>query len=343
MMNLGRMLILGLAATMPADNPTGAHSVHEWSALGLSVSLRRLLANGEWDDATPAGFRIVALSFLADGCAAQARRDPSKQPAARACIDRCLKLARRTGRQPPRPDTDDGLWLTHYSLILGAADQLGACADPAGHAAVVLALARRSLRDPTRHLASYVADPSRWPADQSATLASLARYDRGHGTHLHERPAREWREHVLEKAMDEKLELPWSEVTGADRTAREPRGCALSWQTRFLQEFDPALARRWWSAYRKRYLVERMGLVGFREWAPGRDRGMDADSGPIVEGVGAAATGLGIAAARAMGEDELAERIERTATVVGALASGLPGAHGALPDAIRYLGAQLRR
>ena len=103
-----------------------------------------------------------------------------------------------------------------------------------------------------------------------------------------------------------------------------------------------SLARQWWVKYRHRFLVERAGLAGFREWAPGRDRGMDADSGPIVYGVGAAATGLGIAAARAMGENELAEAIERTAAVVDAFAAGLPGARGVLPDAIRYLGAQIR-
>ena len=44
-----------------------------WDALELSLSLRRLLDTGNWD-ATPRRFRIGALSFLADGCAAEARR-----------------------------------------------------------------------------------------------------------------------------------------------------------------------------------------------------------------------------------------------------------------------------
>jgi hypothetical protein len=283
----------------------------------------------------------VALSFLADGCAAEARRDPEKQKAARACVQRCLDLAGRTGHMPLRPDTDDGMWLTHYALILGAADTLGPCPDPARHEAISVALARRSLGDAHRHVASYANVSSRWPADQTATLASLARYDRAHGAHLHDAPARQWREYVVGQATDRRLGLPWSEVTGAQPTFREPRGCALSWQTRFVREFDEPLARQWWTAYRSRYLVERAGLVGFREWPPGRDRGMDGDSGPIVGGVGAAATGLGIAAARVMGDEDLAARIERTAAVVGTLAAGLPGARGALPDAIRYLGAQI--
>lgn len=329
--------VLG-AVTCRAKEPPAA----PWSTLELSAALRDLLATGRWDE-TPKGFRIIALSFVADGCVAEARRDVSKQAAASACVARCVELADRTKQQPPSPETDDGLWLSHYALILGAADALGSCPDPRRHESIVAALARRSLADPHRHVASYSKQRNRWPADQTATLASIARHDHAHGTNLLEKPARAWRELVLEKAMDRKLGLPWSEVTGADRTAREPRGCALSWQTRYLHEFDDALARQWWQRYREHFLVDRVGQAGFREWAPGRDHGADNDSGPIIAGVGAAATGLGIAAARAMGDDEVAEKIERTAAIVGVFASGLRGAKGALPDAIRYLGAQLRR
>jgi hypothetical protein len=31
--------------------------------------------------------------------------------------------------------------------------------------------------------------------------------------------------------------LPWSEATGKAPGARAPRGCALSWQTRYLHEY----------------------------------------------------------------------------------------------------------
>ena len=115
--------------------------------------------------------------------------------------------------------------------------------------------------------------------------------------------------------MDTSLALPWSEVTGHARTARVPRGCALSWQTRYLREFDPELGARWWRSYRAQFLVDRVALVGFREWPPGMDVTADADSGPIVQGVGAAATAFGIAAARVMGDETLAKRLEATADV----------------------------
>ena len=56
-----------------------------------------------------------------------------------------------------------------------------------------------------------------------------------------------------------------------------------------------------------------MLVTGFREWPVGVDRAADVDSGPIVSGIGAAASALGIAAARAMGDDALAKRLESVA------------------------------
>lgn len=337
--------VLAALAALPAAAAGAEEARAAWAPLDLPAPLARLLETGRWDE-TPAGFRIVALSFLADGCVARAAGEPARKAAALACVDRALELAERT-RPRAQPDpTENGLWLSHHALLLGARDRLGDCVDPLRHRAAAEALAVRSLREPTHHVPSFPGTARRWPADQAVTLAALARYDRAHGTHLLDEPARLWSEWVLAHAMDASLGLPWSEATGRAPGARTPRGCALSWQTRFLDEFDPELAARWWRAYREHYLVDRIALVGLREWPPGRERPADVDSGPIVQGVGAAATALGIAAARSQGDDALALRIEATAAVVSAAASTRPSlgrhAHTALAEAIRLLGAELR-
>jgi hypothetical protein len=341
----GALPALACALALATSARAGAAG-DPWAPLDLPSPLSALLSTGHWDG-TPPGFRIVALSFLADGCAAQAAREPALREAALACVDRALALAETTAR-PRRAQAgdpaEDGLWLSHLALILGARDRLGPCADPDRHRRAAEALAARALREPTLHVPSFPGVERRWPADQSATLAALARHDRAHGTHLADEPARRWRAWVLAHAMDRRLELPWSEATGRAPGARTPRGCALSWQTRYLHEFDPELASRWWATYREKFLVDRVALVGFREWPAGRERAADADSGPIVHGVGAAATALGISAARSMGDDLLAARLEATATAVSGLAALSPTlrrhAHTALAEAIRYLGAQ---
>jgi hypothetical protein len=318
-----------------------------WRVLELPAPLAQLFETGKWDR-TPPGFRIVTLSFLADACAARARRDADLKAAAGACVSRALELARKTRPAGLRVDAaEEGLWLSHLALILGALDTVLPCADEKAHAEIANALARRSLREPTAHVPSYAATAYRWPADQTATLAALARFDRAHGAHLADEPVRRWRERMLKQTMDAGLGLPWSEATGKAKGARDPRGCALSWQTRYLNEVDPALAGRWWDRYKDAYLVDKLVLVGFREWPPGRDRPADADSGPIVNGVGSAATALAIGAARTMGDAILARRLEATATLVEGAVGTNPAfarhASTALAASIRYLGKHATR
>lgn len=315
----------------------------DWAQLELPAPLAKLLEGGKWD-ATPAGFRVVTLSFLADACATIAAHDPDKRAAGRACVVRSLELARRTRPPGLRVErADHGLWLSHFALILGAADRLGPCPDAKEHEEIATALARRTLREPTAHVPSFPGVAFRWPADQTATLASLTRFDRAHAAHLADEPVRRWRARVLDKTMDAKLGLPWSEVTGKAKGARDPRGCALSWQTRYLNEFDPTLAGQWWDRYKGAYLVDKLVLVGFREWPPGRDRPADIDSGPIVQGVGSAATALAISAARATGDNILARRLEATASLVESAAGASPKlarqASTVLAAAILYVGA----
>ena len=59
--------------------------------------------------------------------------------------------------------------------------------------------------------------------------------------------------------------------------------------------------------------------MGFREWPRGVSGATDADSGPIVFGIGSAASGLGIAGARAMGDERTAQLLEVSADEAGRL------------------------
>lgn len=283
--------------------------------LDVPEQLQQLLDGGAWDK-TPATFRIIVLSNLADGCVGQAKAKPGIGEDARRCVEAALARALRLG------DVKHGLHLTHLNLIYGAADQLGACADPRRHEALSRELARRSLADPHRHAASYENVALRWPADQSATLASLARFDAAHGTTLLEEPLAAW-EKELERHVDADTGLPRSEVTGRGPGAKFPRGCAQSFMTKYLAEADPALAARWWTAYREHFFVRVGPVVGFREWPRGVERRADVDSGPIVFGIGTAASAFALAAARSQGDTALAAQLEASANA--ALASGVGG------------------
>lgn len=300
----------------------------------LPPALATFLEQGAWD-ATPKAFRIIALSNLADGCAQQARIDPLKRESAHRCVTRVLELAKAT--RPGKPlAVADALWLTHLNLVLGAADEVGPCADEALHRALSERLAAVSIADPLGHAASYSGISLRWPADQAATLASLARYDGAHAAHTLDAPLAKWRATLEKQGMNATYQLPVSEVTGRGPGAALPRGCAQSYISRYLAEADPALSATWWKAYREHFLTRVAGLPGFREWPSGVERKADVDSGPILLGVGAAASAFGIAAARAQGDAALALQLESSADLVLSTGAGGAAASTVLAQAIRF-------
>jgi hypothetical protein len=314
-------------ALLSAVSPTPAPKAQ----LELPPALQQFLVRGQWDAGTPRSFRIITLSHLADACAAQGRAHPSLQAEALRCVDRALALAKGTRAGAPL-DSGDGLWLAHYGLILGARDALGPCAEPALHRALAQKLAQGSLADAHGIFASYATLPDRWPADQAATLAAIARYDGAHDAHLHEAPLQKFEAQLT---LEPTTKLPRSELNGLRRTSKEPRGCAQSFISRYLAEVDPALSHTWWLQYTAHFLVRPAGLVGFREYRPGRSYPADDDSGPIVAGVGVAASAFAIAAARAQGDSVLAAELETSADLVAATGLGQGAERSLLALAVR--------
>lgn len=301
-------------------------------AFEVPPRLQALLDTGKWDS-TPASFRVIALSHLADGCVAQALARPEDAADARACVEGALKRALAL--------RDDGgaLFGSHLLLLYGAADALGPCPDPVRHEALAKELARRSLADPHRHAASYPGVSLRWPADQAVTLAGLHRFDVAHApaTPLADAPVSEWKR-VLEAYLDPKSGLPKSEVTGKGPGAKWPRGCAQSYLVRYVSEFDAALAASWWESYRAHFLVRMPGVMGFREWPRGVERPADIDSGPIILGIGTAASAFAIAAAKSQGDTLLASQLEAGANLLISTGVGGAAAQSVLAEAIRFQG-----
>jgi hypothetical protein len=315
------LLLTALLLATPAEND-----------LEVPAPLATLLATKKWD-ATPRAFRLIALSNLADGCVAQAQARPGREAQARACVASALTLARAELPAPER--SKDFLFVTHFNLVLGAADALGPCPDPALHQRLSEALARASLEDPTAHAASYASTRLRWPADQAATLASLHRYDVAHGATLTAAPLQRW-VNVVDATFDSTHQLPASEVTGHGVGAKVARGCAQSYISRYLAEVDPARSATWWRSYVQQYLVTRGPFPGFREWPVGAEHPADDDSGPIIVGIGTAASAFGIAAAKAQGDALLAAQLEGAADLLLATGVGGKATHSMLSESIHF-------
>lgn len=81
-----------------------------------------------------------------------------------------------------------------------------------------------------------------------------------------------------------------------------PRGCDLSLRIPLVAQLDPAAARDLWTRYVDRYWLKRWVVEGLAEWPGGKTRFEDSDSGPILLGVGLAASSLGLGAAIMAGD-----------------------------------------
>lgn len=191
---------------------------------------------------------------------------------------------------------------------------------PPGRRALLDQLAAGIARDleaaPTHLLPSY--EKRIWPADNEVAAAALALYRDRLGGDTSVDGGRRALEESL--AALEAKGLPPSEIRHDRLVGRDvPRGCALSWSVAMRALHDPAGARRLYDRYRERFFVDYGPVVGFREWPRGLSRAGDADSGPIVLGIGVAASGIGLGAARLAGAT-----VDEARLAGSSVAAGLP-------------------
>ena len=265
-------------------------------------------------DETPKSFRIIALSNLAEYCGRRGQE---------TCLRRAVEVAldprlNPYGKQDLRVVElgSHGLYLSHLLVIL---TELRERLDEQRYDAQMHRIARhlreRTSKSATAHIASFPKTSARYPADQSVVLFALNRYDKLFGTSAAKPLIRRWLEVMATKGAT-RDGLHRSEVAGAASWGGDARGCAMSWTIRYMADFAPVAALDLWRRYVARYEVDALWFAGFREWPPGVDRPADKDSGPIVMGIGVAATAFAIGASRAVGDTPRHQRLKRTMAAV---------------------------
>ncbi|TPW17182.1 MAG: hypothetical protein FD129_474 [bacterium] len=155
-----------------------------------------------------------------------------------------------------------------------------------------------------------------WPADTVMGVAALAI----HGQVLDSRYdllIARWLEDV-----DERLDPELGAISHvADAIDGMPRGGArggsLALMSRTLVDVDSALARRQYEILRRHFVDYAWGIPGVREYPHGVDGPGDIDSGPLVFGFAGPATVVGLGAAIAHGDEELASSLLATPDMTG--------------------------
>ena len=138
-----------------------------------------------------------------------------------------------------------------------------------------------------------------YPFDTIPCLLSLEFYDKVQGTSGHRPYIEEHFHWILAKGTDAGTHLPASKVdAGTFEPTALPRGCDLSFRVALLALIERSAAMRVYKPYVKHFWKELFVAAGFAEWPAGHVGRQDNDSGPIVMGLGMAASGFGLAATR---------------------------------------------
>ena len=102
-----------------------------------------------------------------------------------------------------------------------------------------------------------------------------------------------------------------TEVMGTKKYSRQPRGCSMAYLIHYMSRFKPQEAQKQWALFKKHMMIQVLRNTGFREYLEEYKGGWTPDSGPIIKGVGIAATGLALNAASTVGDMKTYKKLNK--------------------------------
>ena len=212
-----------------------------------------------------------------------------------------------------------GYYLEHLNIILGCYQRIAGDDYLKLNKRVSYHLLEISMRHKNFHADLLPYSRMKWSADQAAIIYSLWLYDKNNNTSLHNELSDKWLSYMKDKATHKATGLFITEVQGVKRFSKQPRGCALSYLIHYMSRFAPEVAQQQWGLYKEHMLTKRLGMTGFREFLPSYKGKWSPDSGPIIAGVGVAASGLGMNAATSVGDDKVFNKINKVSSPIIAI------------------------
>lgn len=194
-----------------------------------------------------------------------------------------------------------GYYLEHLNIILGCYQQVVDDRHFELNERITQYLAHESLIQPNAHARLIPHIKMRWSADQAAIIYSLWLFDQNNGTHYHVDPKERWINYMNTQGKHPETGLYVTEVMRTKRYSLQPRGCSHAYMCYYMEHFAPGAASEQWALFNEHMSIERLGLSGYREYLPGYKGKWTPDSGPIVFGIGVAATGLALKPMRVWG------------------------------------------
>lgn len=195
-----------------------------------------------------------------------------------------------------------GYYLEHLNIILGCYQDVADKKYLELNTRVSEYLREESLAQKNAHARLIPHVKMRWAADQAAIIYSLWLYDQNNGTNYHVESKNRWIEYMENHGKHQETGMYITEVMGVKDYSNQPRGCSHAYMCYYMAHFDRSHGREQWELFKEHMMVPRFFLSGFREYLPGYKGKWTPDSGPIIFGVGVAATGLALKPMKVWGE-----------------------------------------
>ena len=263
------------------------------------------------------GQDIAALSNMAEAVWRRYKLDKLSKFESEQLLNKIITTATHRRVAPYRNNIEStknlgahGYYLEHLNIILGIAGSIGQTEHENLNKRISEHLRDESLGQDNAHAPLLPHVKMRWSADQAAIIRSLHLCDQNYQTDFHLEPCNKWLGFMKNNMTHLKTGLFETEAMRVKNYSRHPRGCALSYLIHYTSSFAPKVATNQWGLYKKYMLTKTMGLTGFREYLPDYKGKWTPDSGPIINGMGVAATGLALKTALSIQDDKLYELLK---------------------------------
>ena len=266
------------------------------------------------------GQDIAALSNMAEALVNISIKHSSKHHETAQLIDTLVKRAIHPKVNPYHKNIlkiDNlgkyGYYLEHLNIILGCYKKITNKETYKDfNKKISLHLLDNSLKYKNLHADLLPHVKMKWSADQAAILYSLWLFDQNFNTNISNDIINKWLYYMENYGTDKKTGLYKTEVLGTRQYSRHPRGCAMAYLLHYMGRFKPELAKSKWIIFKKHMKKKSLGLTGFREYLEDYKGRWTPDSGPIIKGVGVAASGLAMNSASTVGDFKTFEELDKS-------------------------------
>ncbi|MBT3838301.1 MAG: hypothetical protein HOB40_01710 [Candidatus Marinimicrobia bacterium] len=274
------------------------------------------------------GHDIAALSNMAEAFMNFSHSNPAKIPEYQQLLSEVVFRALHPKVNPYKKDIKNvkylgkyGYYLEHLNIILGCYQKICGNEYIELNEKICKHLIANSFQYENFHADLLPHVKMKWSADQAAILYSIWLYDENNGTFLGKNLTQKWLHWMKTYGTHTETGLFITEVLGTRKYSNQPRGCAIAYLVHYMGRFSPKEAKEQWKLFKKHMEIRVMGKIGFREFLPDYDGTWSPDSGPIIMGVGIAATGLALNAASTIKDKTTFKALEKSMNPIYSLLS----------------------